>query len=83
MCPFSPKKLKREKLNRGVSFDHIQFHEFAPAIGDNPFVSGGVPIALGTKLNESVLPLDQYEESRGPRRFGRQLSLTRKDRKAL
>lgn len=76
----SPKK--KIKKN-GVTFGKIHVHEFAPAIGDSPFVSGGVPIALGQKLQDSVFPVDQYEQHRIPRRNIQELVLNRHDRKRL
>jgi hypothetical protein len=80
MCQVSPAK----KVKKGVvTFDKIKVHVFAPTIGDNPFVSGGVPIALGPKLHESVLPLDQYERERMPRRSIQELALNRNYRKEL
>jgi hypothetical protein len=57
-------------VKRQVSFGKIQIREFAPTIGDQPFVSTGVPIALGnTKVREfNDVPIDIYEHVRQPLR---------------
>jgi hypothetical protein len=67
---------------REVSFGQIQVVEFAPAIGDNPFVSKGAPIALGTKkVHEMHTPVDIYEFERAPlRRHGSDLVMKPKMR---
>jgi hypothetical protein len=68
-----------------VTFGKVQIYEFAYVIGDNPFVSGGVPIALGpTHIQESVMSIKQYERERNPvRRPRRELAMNRKTRKEL
>lgn len=57
-------------VKRQVSFGKIQIREFAPTIGDQPFVSTGVPIALGNiKVRElNDVPIDIYEYVRQPLR---------------
>ena len=57
-------------VKRQVSFGKIQIREFAPTIGDQPFVSTGVPIALGNiKVRElNDVPIDIYEHMRQPLR---------------
>ncbi len=57
-------------IKREVSFGKIQIREFAPTIGDQPFVSTGVPIALGNiKVREvNDVPIDTYEFMRQPLR---------------
>lgn len=69
---------------RNVSFGEIEFHEFLPAIGDNPAVSCGVPISLSETLeNTSVIDIEFYERIRSPRRSGRSLILTRNVREEM
>jgi hypothetical protein len=68
---------------RSVTFDTIVIHVFAPAIGDHPFVKGGVPLTLGVKLQETVVSLDQYEQERAPRRSRQELIHHREVRKAM
>lgn len=57
-------------IKRQVSFGKVQIREFAPTIGDQPFVSTGVPIALGNiKVREvNDVPIDTYEFLRQPLR---------------
>ena len=74
-------------IKRQVSFGKIQIREFAPTIGDQPFVSTGVPIALGNiKVREfNDVPIDIYEHMRQPqrRRNSRQLILKPNVRAAM
>jgi hypothetical protein len=72
-----PPSRRRAPLKRAVSFGEIQVLEFAPTIGDNPFVSKGAPIALGMKkVREMNAPLDLYETVRQPlRRHGSRLAI--------
>ena len=85
-------KLERPTLNvppirRQVSFGKIQIREYAPTIGDQPFVSAGVPIALSnTKVREfNDVPIDIYEHVRRPlrRQNSRQLMLKPNVRAAM
>jgi hypothetical protein len=68
---------------RSVRFDTIVIHVFAPAIGDHPFVKGGVPLTLGEKIQDTVMSLDQYERERAPRRSRQELIHHREVRKAM
>jgi hypothetical protein len=72
-----PPSRRRAPLKRAVSFGEIQVLEFAPTIGDNPFVSKGASIALGMKkVREMNAPLDLYETVRQPlRRHGSRLAI--------
>jgi hypothetical protein len=74
-------------FKRQVSFGKIQIREFAPTIGDQPFVSHGVPIALGnTKVREyNDIPIDIYECARRPlrRQNSKELILKPKVRAAM
>ena len=65
VAPPPPPPIKRQ-----VSFGKVQIREFAPTIGDQPFVSTGVPIALGNiKVREvNDVPIDTYEFLRQPLR---------------
>lgn len=72
------------RRKRLVSFGFIEFHVFEPDIGDNPSVSGGVPITLSqTATQSSVMDVDVYEQVRRPRRRGRALIIDRRVREEL
>mmetsp|Transcript_8009 Transcript_8009/g.21668 ORF Transcript_8009/g.21668 Transcript_8009/m.21668 type:complete len:140 (+) Transcript_8009:211-630(+) len=48
-----------------VDFDQIEVYEFPYILGDNPAVSSGAPIALGTELlHYESMGLEVYEYSR-------------------
>jgi hypothetical protein len=52
-----------------VVFDKVKVVEFLPALGDNPSVSAGVPVALSKEhVQIREVDLDQYERQRKPRR---------------
>jgi hypothetical protein len=70
-------------MDARLRFATIHIYEFAPIIGDNPFVSRGVPIAMGHQVQELVMLLERYELERGPRRTRRQLMIHRKVRQAM
>ena len=64
----------REKRN--VSFDQIIIREYFIEIGDNPSCSGGPPVTIGWEYDEvGCMDLEEYEECRPTRRFGRQMLL--------
>ena len=73
-------------VKRQVSFGKIQIREYA-TIGDQPFVSNGVPIALSNnKVREfNDVPIDMYEFIRQPlrRQNSKQLILKPKVRAAM
>lgn len=69
---------------RSVSVDKVEVLEFARTLGDNPSVSAGVPVALDARiLHKEVLPLDDYEMGRRPRRDPCNLMIHRSDREDM
>jgi len=53
-----------------VKFDRVHLFEFPPALGDNPSVSSGVPVALSPNHDMTVvINIDKYERGRKPRRY--------------
>lgn len=64
-----------------VEFDTIKIIEFAPGIGDSPFVNGGVPLALGDVIGERTISVRSYEKHRRKhRRSGQALVLKKETR---
>jgi hypothetical protein len=52
----------QQNHQRRISFGTIQILEFMPQIGDNPAVSSGCPITLGSKIQaRQVVDVDAYE----------------------
>ena len=53
--------------------------------GDNPSCSGGPPIGLSWEYNPKIeaLPLEDYEEARGPRRNSKQMAMPRSVREEM
>ena len=50
---------------RSVSFGSLAVDEFALGVGDNPSVSGGVPVALSHhRTNSYNMDIDQFERLR-------------------
>jgi len=73
---------KPEKTS--VSFGKVVFHEFGAVLGDNPAVSCGVPISLGPELKRTeVMDMDEFENSRIPRRSGKELIIDEASRSQL
>jgi hypothetical protein len=72
---------------RSVAFSTVAVHVHSRALGDNPSVSSGPPIALGrTVLGTETRTVDEYESFRlneAPRRSKRDLLLGRIDREDL
>jgi len=66
-----------EGSKHSVKFTDVKFRHFDVEISDHPSCSDGPPIQLSWKYekNESVYPLEHYEESRLPRRRSRNLTL--------
>jgi hypothetical protein len=51
-------------------------------LGNHPGATSGPPVMLDSVSSERTIGLDEYEETRGPRRTRRKLKLSYKDRKA-
>ena len=69
-----PSKDVGEREKRNVSFDQIYIREYPICLGDNPSCSGGPPLTVGWEFDDvGCIDLEQYEECRPPRRFGRQM----------
>ena len=71
-----------------VTFGDVVLHEFGPTIGHNPSVSSGVPIALGygdrgAPERMTRTRIETYESRRKPRRLGRQLLISKRDRERM
>jgi hypothetical protein len=71
--------------DRSVSFDKVNIKEFPMTLGDHPSASSGPPVALDWDKVERQrsLGLDEYENSRSPRRTRRQLKLSLRDRRGI
>ena len=55
--------------NKSVRFDTVEIHEHASILGCNPGGTGGPPLTICWRvLRTQILPLDDYEATRGPRR---------------
>jgi len=54
-------------------------------LGDNPSCSGGPPIGLSWEYNPEIeaLPVENYEEIRGPRRTSKQMAMPRSIREEM
>ena len=65
--------LEKSSLNRppkhNVGFRNVNVREYRVSISHNPSVSEGPPVELGWSFEEATpIPVDLYEESRGPKR---------------
>lgn len=66
---------------KAVSFTHLDFRTYNVTIGDHPCCMGGLPITLDWDyVEEGVLPIDQYESERNPRRSRAELRKTCEER---
>lgn len=80
---------RTRKSGSGVSFGTVDIVEFRRAIGDNPAVSGGVPIALDYRnepvrtLKVGVVEYDRSRRDRGRRSHGLALRIRKDDREQL
>jgi hypothetical protein len=72
---------------RSVAFSTVEIHVHSRALGDNPSVSSGPPMALGRNvLRKETHTVDEYESFRGkeaPRRSKRDLLMGRIDREDM
>mmetsp|Transcript_28914 Transcript_28914/g.43665 ORF Transcript_28914/g.43665 Transcript_28914/m.43665 type:complete len:298 (+) Transcript_28914:94-987(+) len=80
----SKKNMPTVGATRSVSFNSVQIREHDITLGDHPSSSTGPPVQLDWKpKNESTIDLDQYENSRQPRRKRRQLKLSFQEREEI
>jgi hypothetical protein len=80
------KNLTKDSRRRAsaVVFHEVQIRHYEQTMGDNPCVSYGPPISLDWGYVEvEPIDLDEYENSRRPRRNTRQLLLNQYSRKNL
>jgi len=71
-------------FQRTVSFTSLSIREYPPMISDNPSCSFGPPVQLDWDYHaEETQLIDQYEESRQPRRANHELLLSYNDRRFL
>lgn len=71
--------------SRRIQFDRVEIREYNRQIGDNPSCSGGPPIGLSWEYNPEIeaLPVEHYEETRGPRRTSKQMAMPRSVREEI
>lgn len=82
----SSRQSQPQQHRRTVSFSHLEIREHSLIVGDHPSCSTGLPLSLGWKhaLGPSrIIPLDDYEESRGARKHGSLMRLSPMERKYL
>jgi hypothetical protein len=71
-------------MSRHVRFSSLEIVELPYAVGDNPCVSSGVPIAASwVAQKKTKFDIDFFERYRPPRRSKKELLLSAVDRKAL
>jgi len=69
---------------KSVRFDTVEIREHASILGCNPGVTSGPPLTICWKvLNSQILPLEEYEASRGPRRSALFLKRSKTEREQL
>lgn len=67
--------------DRTLQFDKIEIREYARTIGDNPSCSSGPPVSISWEYTPvGKISLDEYEETRPPRRSHFEMVLPRKVR---
>ena len=71
-----------KNIERAVSFDKVDIHEFNMTLGDHPAAASGPPITIDweKKARISSIALDEYERSRRPRRHRKELKMSMKTR---
>jgi hypothetical protein len=70
--------------SRRVSFGNVEIIELPYTLGDNPSVSGGVPIAASWLAQKRTsFKVEFFEDYRPERRSKKELHLTRAARKKL
>eukprot|EP00539_Tryblionella_compressa_P006541 CAMPEP_0178754954 /NCGR_PEP_ID=MMETSP0744-20121128/12448_1 /TAXON_ID=913974 /ORGANISM="Nitzschia punctata, Strain CCMP561" /LENGTH=279 /DNA_ID=CAMNT_0020408927 /DNA_START=183 /DNA_END=1022 /DNA_ORIENTATION=- len=69
---------------RTVNFDSISIREFARALGDNPATTNGPPLTLDWDYEDiGSIKVDEYEETRPPRRVTQQMVIPGKMRERI
>jgi hypothetical protein len=77
-------KLSGRKLKPSVSFHTISVREFGIELGDNPAVTAGPPLTIGWDYEDvGTVGVEDYEESRGTRRFKEEMQIPPKRREAI
>jgi hypothetical protein len=74
-----------DAIGRSVSFTSLEIREFNMTLGNHPSAVSGPPVMLDLKpaSETKVIPLEEYERIRGPRRDRKQLKLSYRQRKSL
>jgi hypothetical protein len=81
-----PKEESQQSHQRrkSVSFSNLEIRNYEQVIGDHPCCKIGCPLSLGWDYSESsCVSLDQYEESRAPRRPRGELLTTCEERRDI
>lgn len=67
----------RKKQKKSVRFGTINIRKYNRILGDNPACSSGCPVQLDwDSYPQPIVPIDEYETNRLPRRTRRHLQLT-------
>lgn len=67
-----------------VKFQNIEIRNYGMTLGDNPSCSYGPPVSLDWDYGKTnVVPVDDYEESRGTRRQSYQMQMNSRYRKKI
>lgn len=67
---FRQNKLAKVPSSKEVGWSDVVFHSHEIILGDNPAVSCGPPVAVGsTEVSTDTLSIEEYENHRGPRRI--------------
>ena len=76
--PTHPKQLKT------LSFSQVEIRQYERILGDNPAVTSGPAVSLAWgHFDGKVLPVDDYESNRPPRRHKMELQLSSVERKSI
>jgi len=75
----------RPPIDRNVSFNKLEIREFNMTLGDHPSAVSGPPVMMdwNSQPKKKVVAIDQYEQSRGPRRSRRHMKLSFNDRRGI
>jgi hypothetical protein len=76
--------MKKISSKKTTTFSTVHIRMYDITIGDSPFVSSGLPLALGWRfVDADPLSLDDYEGSRPPRRDCFRLSAEERARRLI